>query len=437
MSRKARSLTTPGPSRLATAEGPGADSPPYHMFAYWLMPHGLRGLLTTVFWPTAKRPTLRSRPGRTTYPGPTLPFLVLAPGKVGRQVGEHTFWRGSLWGRTVALQGDSSFTKYDLFELTDTELLYWGTFRGNGFYGSEESHSFSAPFGWMNRWMGIGDFTQQPVTDTLMDPRLRKEGSSGELALRVEVVAHYPSWSDPDSGIEYRDVLEVHYWSRYPDPSSREVYHLAKWLGTIRFETSNSGEPSGVRYQYAEYFERFSPPDQPTLPWFDPFGNATHVPNGFFEDLVQPPEQGGAVGAYMKGWSGSPDAVITTDPPDEGTGPWAVALRGESGGGDTTADFVIASDWIPVSPGGRYRLSGSLWRTSEDDNVYLDFNDGRGQGEDFPDAQALASRVHVWERVAAETTVGPQTTALKVRCVRNGANRGNAYCDGITLQRLG
>jgi len=38
--------------------------------------------------------------------------------------------------------------------------------------------------------------------------------------------------------------------------------------------------------------------------------------------------------------------------------------------------------------------------------------------------------------VACETRVGPTTTAIKVRCVRNGASRGNAYCDGLTLQRV-
>ena len=103
---------------------------------------------------------------------------------MGRAVGEHTFWRGSLWGRTVALQGDSSFTKFDLFELTDSRLLYWGTFRGNGFYGSEESHSFSSPYGWMDRWMSVGDFTQQRITDSVMDPRLRTTAQSGEGTLQ-------------------------------------------------------------------------------------------------------------------------------------------------------------------------------------------------------------------------------------------------------------
>jgi hypothetical protein len=409
-------------------------------YAYWLMPHGLRGLLTTVLWPAA---------ARSLYPGPRRPFPILAPGKLERQVGsiqvgeagqpqvgEHAFWRGSLWGRTVALQGDSTFTKYDLFEDAGPRLLYWGTFRGNGYYDSEESHSFSSPFVWMDRQMNVGDFKEMRITDSLFDPRHRQIASSAEQTLRVAIVAHHDTWQDPNSQIEYADVLEMHYWGRYPDPNSREVYHLGKGLGTIRFESFNRLEPSGVHYQFAERFEHFTPPDRPALPWFDPLYNRTFVHNGFCEDFLRPPVQGGPVTTFLRDWSGSPDAVITTDGGDEGTSPWKIALRGSTGGGDATADFVITSDWIPVTPGRRYRLSGSLWRVSADDNVYLDFDDGAGQGGSFPDAQALSTRTDVWERVAAEATVGPQTTAIRVRCVRNGASKGNAYCDGITLQRM-
>ena len=60
---------------------PTPRSSAHDMFAYWLMPHGLRGLLTTVFWPSATglaRPPARA--GRTAYPGPLVPFLALAPG---------------------------------------------------------------------------------------------------------------------------------------------------------------------------------------------------------------------------------------------------------------------------------------------------------------------------------------------------------------------
>ena len=228
----------------------------------------------------------------------------------------------------------------------------------------------------------------------------------------------------------------MHYWGRYPEASSREVYHLGRGLGTIRFETFNRQEPSGVHYQFAEYFERFTPPPLPALPWVDPFRNATYVRNGYFEDFLTPPVEGGAVASYLRGWSGSADAVITTDGGDEGASRWKTALRGSTGGGDAAGDFVIGSDWIPVTPGKRYRLSGRVWRLSANDNVYLDFNDGVGQGGDFDDAQALATSTEVWESVAAETTVGPATSAIRVRFVRDGANEGNAYGDAITLQRL-
>jgi hypothetical protein len=142
------------------------------------------------------------------------------------------------------------------------------------------------------------------------------------------------------------------------------------------------------------------------------------------------------VGKYLRDWTGTRDAVITTDGGDEGTSPWKIALRGATGGGDSVADFVIASDWIPVTSGRRYRLSGSIWRVSSADNAYLDFNDGAGQGGNFDDAQATSTLTEAWQRVSTETSVGPQTTAIKVRCVRDGANRGNAYFDGMTLQRV-
>lgn len=430
---------------------------PLDTFEYWLMPHGLRGFLTTVFWSEAAarggagrvraervaRADRGPAAARRRYPGPRPAFPVLAPGKAAgsaavkakRAGGEHAFWRGSLWGRTVALQGDSGFAKFDLFEVSDSQLLYWGTFRGNGYYDAEETHSFSSPFAWMDRWMRVGDAKQQHVSDSVFDPRLRRVVSSGAGTLRVEVVAHHDGWRDPDTGIAYDDVLEVHYWGRYPEPASREVYHLGRGLGTIRFETFNRKEPSGVRYQFAEYFERFTPPPAPTLPWVDPFHNATHVPNGYFEDFTVPPAEGGAVSSHLRGWSGTPDAAITTAAGDEGASPWKIVLRAGAGGSAAVA-FASTSAWIPVTPGQRYRLSGRLLRRSPRDSVYLDFADGAGQGGAFEDAHAAATSEGAWEGVAAETTVGPSTTGIRVRFVRDGANEAEAFADAITLQRL-
>ena len=190
-----------------------------------------------------------------------------------------------------------------------------------------------------------------------------------------------------------------------------------------------------MHYQYAELFEPFTPPDRPAVPWFDPFKNDTYVPtvSARTSSATRP---GRRVSPLPAGLAGLHRAVITTDGGDEGTSPWKIALRGQTGGGDSRADFVITSDWIPVVPGTPLSLERQLWRVSAADNVYLDFNDGAGLGGSFEDAQALATSTEVWERVATEATVGATTTAIKVRCVRDGANQGNAYCDGITLQRV-
>src|SRR5262249_55212042 len=151
---------------------------------------GLKSFLTTVFWSDAgavrrtskapgRRGSARLAPAPAPDPRRRMPFPLLAPGKTAA-LGEHAFWRGQLWGKTVALQGDSSFTKFDLFELAGTQLLYWGTFRGNGYYGSEESHSLKAPFVWLDRLMSVGDFKQQRITDTVLDPRHRAVANSGD-----------------------------------------------------------------------------------------------------------------------------------------------------------------------------------------------------------------------------------------------------------------
>ena len=131
----------------------------------------------------------------------------------------------------------------------------------------------------------------------------------------------------------------MHYWGRYPEPTSLEVYHLGKGLGTIRFESKNRQEPSGVHYQYAESFERYTPPDLPALPWFDPFDNRTYVRNGFCEDFLVPPAQGGAVGDYLRGWSGRRTP----------SSPRTAATRGRAPGRSHSAARVAAATRTPTS----------------------------------------------------------------------------------------
>lgn len=397
-----RTLSAALVSFLLAAGAAGAQT--YDMYNYWLMPQGLVEQNSNLLW------------NGTTVPG------------------EHCFWRGTLWGRTVALQGDPSFTSYDLFVDGGSRLEYWATFRGNS-YNAPVSHSFGSPFYWMNRFMSVGNAMENALPVKALDSQLRKVASSGTVTMRLEVNNHFNTWTLPETGVTYSDVLQVTFWSDKNVPSSKEVYYLANGKGTIRFESSNSGEPSGVRVSWATSFVNKAV-NNPTLPWFDPFQNTNFVPNGFFQDITSA-INGGLVSTYLRSWSGSSnDVVITTDGTDPGAGNWKIALRGWTGGGDSTADAAITSSFIPVTPGKTYRLSGWLWRVSASDNLYLDFNDGFGQGGNFTDGQALATATNTWEYRSVDVRVGPATTGIKVRCVRDGANSGNGYCDGLQIQRV-
>ena len=207
----------------------GSAAKPYDTYAYWLMPHGLRGLMTTVFWPAAR--SRRSEPGRSEsprlgdqpagararYPGPRRAIPDPGPREGGTGGWESTRSGAVRSGAGPSLCKATAASRSTISSRSaGPQLLYWGTFRGNGYYDSEESHSFSAPFVWMDQRMNVGDFKQQQVTDSLFDPRLRRAANSASQTLRVEIAAHHDTWRDPDTRIQYEDVLEVHYWGRYP-----------------------------------------------------------------------------------------------------------------------------------------------------------------------------------------------------------------------------
>lgn len=394
-----------------------AQAQTYYMPDYWLMPSGVYANLFTVF---------RSGGG--------------CPG--GTTTAPHAFWRGSLWGRTVALQGGTDFaagnSAYDIFVPTASNIEYWGTFRGNDYYSaSPKSNSFSSAFVFMNNNMAVGSATQASVTDNEMFNYHRRKTNSGSLTLRVDVVARYATWTDPDSGLNWSDVLKIVYTITDVNGSRPETYYLAKGKGTVRFESGDPNEPSCVVKQYATSVGTYTPQPSPTLPWYDPFMNTTYAPNGFFEDFLIAPVNGGApLSSYERSWTGysngvvnSTDVAITTDGGDPGTSAWKIALRAAPTAG---YDFAISAA-IPVTPGKRYRLSGRLWRVSAADRVYLDFNDGNGGV--FADVDIVATTTNTWEYVQGETTVG-SATSIRVRCVRDMGNQANAYCDGITLQRV-
>lgn len=100
---------------------------------------------------------------------------------------------------------------------------------------------------------------------------------------------------------------------------------------------------------------------------------------------------------------------------------------------------VITSDIIPVIPGQTLRLSGYIYRTSSADNAYLDTDDGHGFGSgggavNFTNAAAVSSQVNNWDYVSTDFTIPANVYGIRVRCVRNLGNAGNAYFDDVGLQ---
>lgn len=384
----------------------------YYMPDYWFMPHGLRANLFTVF----KTGGIHNCPGGTT-------------------TATHAFWRGSFLGRTVALQGGTPFDQpqsaYDIFEETANSIKYWGTFRGNALASaSAYSNAFSTALTFMPNNMSVGDSTSSSVTDNEMFNNHRKKTQSATFTHKLTVEAQIASFFDGESGRTWTDVLKV----RFTQPGGDEVYWLARGKGTVRFESYDANEPSCVDHQYATSFQNYAPEAVPSLPWYDPFNFGTYVPNGFFEDHLKAPVNGGwPLKGYERSWTGySPpglstleDVAITKDAPNASTTTWKVVLRVLPTGG---WDYAI-SDSIPVIANKTYRLSGWLYRVSSSDQVYLDFNDIPG------DVNIAATSTNAWQCVKGQVNVG-SATSIRVRCVRDAESAGNAYCDGITLQRV-
>jgi hypothetical protein len=410
---------TSGSSCVGAASGSASCSPGagFDMFRYWLKPHGVGTLMHTVF---------RNKP----------------PAQ-----GLHVFWRGTYMDRTVALQGDPSMTRYDVYEVSGDELLYYGTFRGNQFAGgddpetqAENSHNFASPFTFLRRNMSVYDaqhpelgLIEQNMTVSELDHRLRIPVSTGGERYRFKVVSHYLYYDDPDSGKRWDDVLLVHFSSNSgaANPST-EKYWLARDEGIVRFETDHQGEPSDVVKQYRVDKRTYEMRD-PVTPYFDPFLYGSFVRNGFFEHPAGKRDGDPVATTPDARWTGPESRVVWTNQvPNLVTGPWAVRLKA---GGSAAA---ITANWIPVRGDEAYRLSGWVRRDSSATSVYLDFNDGKTATESeldvFPDAEATATAVGVWQHVEAVAITKSNTEGVKVRCVREGT-AGDAFCDGITLQR--
>lgn len=386
-----------------------AEAQTYDMFDYWVMQPNLTTNFTQQRWN-----------GVVEY-------------------GAKAHWRGTWAGREVALAGDPTLQSYDVFSLEPTRLAYHGLFRGNEL-GSPDSILLAPSYTFFNRFMSIGSAVAEEITFISFSNPLRRRTDSVTQTARSQVEAHYPTWADPITGITYTDVLQVSYWPRYNpgNPNNyREIYWLARGLGYVHFLAGDTTTEPREAWVTSWQGQLQGPLN---TPWVDPFLWLTYVPNGFFEEL-RDPHNGAYVYQSVVGWTAAPltNGILTTDgsipPAPNGTGPWKVAIVALYP--PQTPSVVYPTLCIPVTPGATYELSGWIWRVYEEDNAYLDFNDGIAcYGENFTDAQAQSTSTAVWERKTATVTVGPTTGQIRIRLVRDGANLGNAYFDGVTLRRV-
>ncbi len=405
----------PGLVEPSESSAPSGDM--FDMFEYWLSPHGSASgvrsrLVDGRLWPAADSHELRS------------------------------FWRGELWGRPMALLGTPGGDRYDLFEETEGGLDYWGTVEG----GSSDrlSVSLDRPFRWMNRYMAVGDALESSVTGRYLSNRLRNEAGALATTMRLEVVAHHASFTAPVvGGLTFEDVLEVRFWADARLPEAYDEFYLARGRGAVYSRRSASG-PGEVAEWWAVAESLVPVPSyRPSSPWFDPFSPGwpkTAVVNGGLDDVASELEGGEVRMSAAPGWtSDSGDAVVARSPAgpaDAGTsGSWGLLLRGAVSGGDAVSDSAVAAEWIPVE-GGVYELSACVLREHAGDNVFVDFDDGRGRDASFEDAHVVASSVGAWECRAVTKCIPASVGGVRIRAAREGDNQGDAWFDEIQLTRI-
>ncbi|GEM_PF-1794906 len=353
-----------------------------------------------------------------------------------------SFWRGDLWGRTVALLGDSGGERYDLFEVIEDGLDYWGTFEGGAAGGEvRPSASLDRPFRWMNRFMAVGDALESPVTGRLLSNRRRNQESLVQATMRLEVLSHRASFTVPAvDGLTFEDVLEVRFRPDVERAEAHDTFYLARGFGAVYMVRSAVAAPGGVVEWWAVE-KALTPvaPSAPSVPWFDPFSPGwpkTAVLNGNLDDSADGVEGAQVTSSEVPGWTAdSGDTVIARPPSGLDAGAWAMLLRGSDGGGDSAPDVALTEEWIPIE-GGTYQLSACMRRESAGDNVLVDFDDGKGRDADFADVHLVAASTVTWECRAVTTCIPGSVGAVRIRASRAGANLGDAWFDRIELKRI-
>jgi hypothetical protein len=363
---------------------------------------------------------------------------------------QQAHWQGTMWGRSITWHSDVNNWGGDIFERSGSgDLLYLSTFRSNGI-ASPDSYAFVNPQTWMHASMSVGDTIDTYMEFANMAPLNRNETMHSGRTARTKLDSYYSTYTVPETGVTYSDVILFKYWPDTSNLSSYEQYWCARGLGSIRWTDNPSvffsaispgwGTIYGVPVDFgANGYVTGVTLTTPSNPWY-----SLYMPTVYWSRRTSSILNG----TFQNGWTGwtvsSGSATLTTgagsvptNPGDrtdvDNAGTQKLAISGSSAGA------VITADIIPVTAGQTYRLSGFIYRQYAADNAYIDTNDGHGFNSsganlNFTNVAAVSSQINNWEYVYADFTVPTGVCGLKVRCVRNNGNVGTAYFDDLRLQ---
>lgn len=97
---------------------------------------------------------------------------------------------------------------------------------------------------------------------------------------------------------------------------------------------------------------------------------------------------------------------------------------------------VRSSSFIPVTGNKSYQLTASVYvPTATSGTIYLDLDDGNGQGQSFQDISVMADPAIAgqWQTVTGTFTTAAATTGVKVRIVRDSGPIAYFYVDEVTI----
>lgn len=346
-------------------------------------------------------------------------------------------------------------------------MYYYGSFHGN-WHTTGKSAFFLQPVLWMHSTMNTGDYidTTNQYYNLYPDTRLQQSNPL-VLTRRTILFDHYSTYTVPETGVTYSDVIYFGYYPNTGDLGGLEEYWCAKGLSWVRARVAREGlvkwavpdlahDPvNGASWGYgADGIDSSTSMPTPKNPWYSPFPSPVgysdrynaYVPYGSFE--------GGWID--IQGWytpyqynylNTGPSCVLYGAGPsssdnESGFNEAGIRSLGLSNYGDlseSSADHVEVTNLnaIPVVPGETCVFSGWIKRTDASTSSYIAVWAGSAysQADSTVTSSISGLAADGWEKVSTTITIPSGVYAAGVKCrIDADPGTGWSFFDDIRLQ---